>query len=1160
MITPTPPVTDDLAPKYAPLEVEREVAARWAAVNAFHAEPSDPGEPYAIVIPPPNVTAALHMGHALNNTLQDILTRYHRMLGDNTMWMPGTDHAGIATQTIVDKRLREEGQPGLADYKRLEIEGGNGRAEFLKKVQAWKDEYEAFITNQLKMMGCSCDWDRQRFTMDEVCAKSVREAFFQLFKDGLIYRGKRLVNWDPVSLTALADDEVEMEEVDGFFYYLKYEVVEGVEEEEGTKARRHEGTKGGAEAAEALEGSKPSVPSCLNASVPSALPPSVPSCLRASVPSYITVATTRPETMLGDTAVAINPKDPRAASLRGKFVKLPIVNRIIPIVEDDYVVLPIAHGGDPADTKAQFATGFLKVTPAHDPNDYEIGRRHNLPVINIMAPDASISKDHGWPAEEWDAAQAPPGRARADTSTTEKGDTIVNRTTDGPHPSGWGLNIDPFAHTLLGKSREQARKLIVDWFKQNNLLEEMKPYKHSVGHSYRSHVPVEPYLSDQWYVKVTDDRLAGAALRAMSRDQFDATSSTSKAHGQESVGFAGDSSCEGKLRFHPERYAKTFQQWHENIRDWCISRQLWWGHRIPVWTATYFSPVVLGEGQMSPFLPWVQQWQEDGRLFFHGADDLYDGLESKADYPGYYICIRDASDDEVIRFIEAAGFTQDPDVLDTWFSSGLWPISTLGWPDENPALQKWNPSNTLCTAREIITLWVSRMVMFNIYFRGCLPFKDVFIHAMIQDGHGQKMSKTLGNGIDPLDIIHSHGSDAMRFTLTGMTTQTQDVRMPVDIVCPHCSSAFTPKFTQSKGGTVAAPMQECPACKKPMTSSYGGASGKAKPTAEAPVARNTSEKFDYGRNFANKLWNAVRFALGYVKPSDADHWAIPSIADQWILARLSQTVIATTKALDNYEFKVYSDTLYDFIRRDFCDWYIEAIKPTVAAAQGQQRVLVTVIDAILRMLHPAMPFITEKLWERLNIVAPKRTDLTMDGLFSLTLGESALLVKAPWPRAMLDADGAAKVEARFESIRQIVGGLREVRTSYKVAPRLKVDCAIRTTGPASESLREDMPLIATLANVRITAIGPATMRSEDAAAVTVGELELYLAGLIDKDAEKTRRSKHIAELEKSIAGLKARLSNKAYTDKAPAKLVQETREQLANAEKELESVKGRMEG
>src|SRR5215213_1330283 len=473
----------ELPKSYDPKSIEIESDQLWTASRAYHAEPTDPGEPYCIVIPPPNVTAALHLGHALNNTLQDILIRWRRMAGDNAVWMPGTDHAGIATQTVVEKRVLAEEGKRRTDFQ---------RDEFVAKIQAWKDEYERRITEQLKAMGCSCDFDRQAFTMDEPRARAVREAFFQLFKDGLIYRGKRLVNWDPATQTALADDEVEMEEVDGHFYYLKYPL---------------DGESG-----------------------------------------HVTVATTRPETMLGDTAVAINPKDPRAAQLRGKKIRLPIVNRIVPIIEDDYVVLPDKNSGDP---KAQFATGFLKVTPAHDPNDYEIGLRHKLPMINVLAPDGTISDQHGWPKEDVQAGDA---------------------------------------EFLLGLDRFEARKAVIEWFRRNNLLEEVKPYKHSVGHSYRSHVPIEPYLSDQWYCKVTDDRLAGAALLAMADDQFEGSAKAKlyEEDGAPPSPLPGErrgkgAAWENKLRFYPARYAKTFQTWHENTRDWCISRQLWWGHRIPVW-------------------------------------------------------------------------------------------------------------------------------------------------------------------------------------------------------------------------------------------------------------------------------------------------------------------------------------------------------------------------------------------------------------------------------------------------------------------------------------------------------------------------------------------------------------------------------------------------
>ncbi|MFM7480953.1 MAG: class I tRNA ligase family protein, partial [Planctomycetota bacterium] len=453
-----------LAKSYVPAEHEPAILQRWADARCFHAEVGAAGEPYSIFIPPPNVTAALHLGHALNNTLQDVLARTARMRGRNTLWMPGTDHAGIATQAVVERRLQMQGK------RRTDFT----REEFVAKVQAWKDEYESVILSQLRSMGASCDEARTRFTMDPVCTAAVREAFFRLFQEGLIERGKRLVNWDPVTQTALSDDEVEMEEVDGSFWYLRYPLEDGT--------------------------------------------------------GHITVATTRPETMLGDTAVAVHPRDPRAAALRGKRIRLPIVGRVIPIVEDEYVVMAVAQGGDPADVKAQFATGFLKVTPAHDPNDWEIGMRHQLPAINVMAPDGSISDRHGW------------------------------------------SDVSAEARPFVGLSREEARDRIVQHFRSAGLLEGVRPYRHSVGHASRSHVPVEPYLSDQWFVRVTDPRLAGSALRAMRKDQRQSESPSA------APARAGD----GELAFYPARYARTFEQWHVGIRDWCISRQLWWGHRIPV--------------------------------------------------------------------------------------------------------------------------------------------------------------------------------------------------------------------------------------------------------------------------------------------------------------------------------------------------------------------------------------------------------------------------------------------------------------------------------------------------------------------------------------------------------------------------------------------------
>ena len=1059
-------MTTELASKYAPADVEPQVNRLWQEARSFHADPKGGGEPYAIVIPPPNVTSALHMGHALNNTLQDVLIRWRRMQGRNALWMPGTDHAGIATQTVVEKRvLQEEGK------RRTDFD----RDTFVAKIQAWKDNYEARIIDQLKAMGCSCDWERQRFTMDEVCARAVREAFFRLFADGLIYRGKRLVNWDPETQTALADDEVEARELDGFFWYLKYPLI---------------GSDGGGEA----EGEEI---------------------------DFVTVATTRPETMFGDTAVAIHPDDPRAKSLVGRFVRLPIVNRKIPIVADEYVVLPDPDSGD---EKARYSTGCLKITPAHDPNDWEVGLRHGLEVINVFGPDASISRDHGWPSEEFE--------------------------------SGRAAEAEPF----LGMGREEASKAVVAWFEKHELLAETRTYRHSVGHSYRSHVPIEPYLSDQWYVQVTDERLSGAALRAMAMESDGATERRSDEGGSKEP-------WEGNLRFVPERYAKTFQVWHKNIRDWCISRQLWWGHRIPVWTREVLEANAVTK-QLLGLLATVDA--TDGAVVRAcGVDSRQDldvltaGVADFSEPIHINICLRD-DDPSLSSQLEAEGFVRDPDVLDTWFSSALWPISTMGWPQEegNDVLATWNPSNVLCTAREIITLWVSRMVMFNLYFRDCLPFTDVFIHAMIQDGHGQKMSKSLGNGVDPFDIIHSHGSDAMRFTLAAMTTQTQDVRLPVDLVCPFTGQTFTPKFvSDSAGHQVAAPTQACPTDpKRTMVSSYGLAVGKAAPSDESPLARNTSEKFDVGRNFANKLWNAARFGMGKMEQrhegtESRRHGGGEgdlSLADRWIVSRLAAAVRDADEALERFEFKHYADGLYDFIWRDFCDWYIEAIKPTISESAAQQRVFTTVLDVILRLLHPVMPYITEMLWQRLAEVAPTR------GLADIVVPAADLLVRADWPRV----DAACRdteADSHFEHIQQIVGAIRQVRTTNKVPPRREVACSVRAPQPLADLVSPHASLITTLASVASFGIGPNVSRPDDAAAALVGEFEIFLHGLVDRDEERRRIGKQLADVRKSIAALQGRLNNKGYTDKAPAHLVEQTRDQLASAEKEAAGLDRQLE-
>ncbi|NLH16576.1 MAG: class I tRNA ligase family protein, partial [Phycisphaerae bacterium] len=602
---------DELAKLYEPTAVQTAAQRIWDQGDYFHADPAavHPRGAYTIVIPPPNVTAALHLGHALNNTLQDILIRYHRMCGFNTLWMPGTDHAGIATQTVVEKRLlKEQGK------RRTEFT----REQFVGHVQAWKDEYEARIIGQLKAMGCSCDWARTRFTMDETCARAVRANFFNLFRDGLIFRGKRLVNWDPATQTVLADDEVEHELIKGHFWYLRYPLAEPV--------------KAGGQTIE-----------------------------------HITVATTRPETMLGDTAVAMNPADPRAAALVGKRVRLPIVGRLIPIVADEHVVLP---NPESEDEKAKFSTGFLKVTPAHDPYDWEIGRRHNLAVINVMAPDGSISNKHGW--------------------------------TDATTPEAQGL---------LGLDRFEAREAIVEWFRKEKLLEEIRDYSHEVGHSYRSHVPIEPYLSDQWYIAVKKpiEHLAARFGSGLIPGTDVPVNSL--------AGLALKPLLDGRLRIIPDRYAKTYQTWLENLRDWPISRQLWWGHQIPIWYLPWEGPVAFGPSDSQvvnldmPFLSpmekehiaaHVVRERSDGRIFFA-------------------ICV-EPGHPQIEEQLIIRGAIRDDDVLDTWFSSALWPFSTLGWPEQTPEMKTYYPGNLLCTAREIITLWVSRMVMMGQYCAGDIPF------------------------------------------------------------------------------------------------------------------------------------------------------------------------------------------------------------------------------------------------------------------------------------------------------------------------------------------------------------------------------------------------------------------------------------------------------
>ncbi|MFO0833771.1 MAG: valine--tRNA ligase [Phycisphaerales bacterium] len=1095
----------ELPKQYRPADHESRTWTRWEEARAFNANAArvvaGQAKPYSVVIPPPNVTDRLHLGHALNNTLQDILVRAHRMRGHEALWMPGTDHAGIATQAVVEKRVWNEEKKRRHDFT---------RDEFIKRIQAFKDEYEGVITGQLKRMGCSCDWDRQRFTMDDVCARAVREAFFQLFKDGLIYRGKRLVNWDPVLQTAVADDECFDEEVDAAFYYLRYPLVHA--HGQSTAGERRHGKLPPSDAVPVTwsELSRRGLAEADNH------PP--------EDPAYIVVATTRPETYLGDTAVAVNPHDPRAKALRGLCVDLPLVGRVIPIVEDEYVVLPEIYARDDeerADPKAAYATGFLKVTPAHDANDYDLYQRHkdvmdmfaggpNAALVNVFAPDATVSDKHGW------------------------------------HDVG-------SAHLFVGKSRDDARTLVIDEFKARGLLERTRPYRHSVTHSDRSKAIIEPYLSDQWYVKVTDPRLAAAANKALAPEQRSKGSGAAKPTGSD-----------GQLRFHPDRYAKTFELWHDNIRDWCISRQLWWGHRIPVWTKS----------------SWTKQDEAAFLTMIDGPTLAGETVHSTVDGTTQ-VCLRDTNDESLIRLLESIGFVRDPDVLDTWFSSALWPMSTMGWPDPKAAgpafdglLAAFNPTSTLCTAREIITLWVSRMVMMNRYLmpegwnaaragetaslvshgkgHGPLPFRDVFIHCVIQDGQGQKMSKSLGNGVDPLDIIASHGADAMRFTLCNMATQTQDVRMPVDLICPHTGAIFTPKmFTNKDGYVVPAPIQECPTDKsKKMVTVYGVASGEAKPTPDMPLAKNTSSKFDLGRNFANKLWNAARFAVSMLSSgtpaAERVELAKLSLVDRWMISRLAAATRQIDECVAQFDFAGYAQTLYDIVWRDFCDWYLEAIKPTVTADTSQKLVLRATLDVLLRLAHPVMPFITETTFEHL-----RSTPMHSQSWLVLDESPSELLCRAAWPRFAAGAEDANSVH-EFARVQTLATAIREVRAQHNVPPKRKI--VLHAPSACSTLVESHSPLL--LAFVPIESIESITGDGVKGPSVAfVFESTEWkassLADAVDAGAERSRLEKAIADKENSLRTLSARLANPGYADRAPPAMVQQTRDQLAKAEAEL---------
>lgn len=868
---------------YDPASVEKKWYEFWEKNRYFHAEPEPGKKPFSIVIPPPNITGKLHMGHALDNTLQDILIRWHRMMGDNTLWMPGYDHAGLATQIKVEEVLKKEEGKTRFDL---------GREEFVKRVWAWKEEYGDRIINQLKCLGISCDWERKRFTMDEGCSRAVRETFVSLFEKGLIYKGTRITNWCVNCHTALSDIEVEHEDTPGHLWYVRYPVV-GEED------------------------------------------------------TYLTIATTRPETIPGDTAVAVNPEDERYAKLIGKTLRLPILNREIPVIADSYV-----------DTK--FGTGAVKITPSHDPNDYEMGMRHNLPEIVVIGKDGVMTEEAG-----------------------------------------------PFA----GLERYECRKQIVARLKEEGYLVKIEEHSHAVGHCQRCHNIVEPLVSTQWFVKM-----------------------------QPLVKAAVDCVTDGRTQFVPERFTKNYTGWMENIHDWCISRQIWWGHRIPVW---YCDDC----GEMSASRTDLEKCPKCGSKHIH----------------------------------------QDEDALDTWFSSALWPFSTMGWPDNTELLKQFYPTSVLVTGYDIIFFWVARMLIMGMEFMKEIPFEKVFIHGLVRDSQGRKMSKSLGNGIDPLEVIEKYGADTLRFMLITGNTPGNDMRF----------------YWERVEGT---------------------------------------------RNFANKIWNASRFALMNMEGYDKDAELAPyTLADKWILSRLQDTVKDVTGLLERFELGEAGRAIYDFIWSEVCDWYIEIAKPRLynkeAAAERAtaQHVLATVLVSAMKLLHPYMPFITEEIYQCLPHEA-----------------ESIMISK--WPLAdesLVDHEAERGMNAIMDSIKAI----RNMRAEVNANPGKKIPAIMLV----SEDLREVVAhndsyikLLGGIDNLELRPLNGEKPENAMAAVVTGIEVYLPLAGLIDVEKETQRLSKELAAMEKDLQRAGGKLNNAGFLAKAPEDVIAKERAKYEELSGKIEAVKKRM--
>lgn len=919
---------------YSPDAIEQRWYQKWEQAGEF--KPSGEGSPYCIMLPPPNVTGSLHMGHGFNNTIMDTLTRYHRMKGDNTLWQPGTDHAGIATQMVVERQVNGEGKT------RHEL----GREDFTKRIWEWKEESGGNITRQLRRLGSSLDWSRNRFTMDDELSEAVKHVFVKLYKEGLIYRGKRLVNWDPKLHTAISDLEVENREQKGHMWHLRYPLADGLKTSEGK--------------------------------------------------DYIVVATTRPETMLGDTGVAVNPEDPRYKDLIGKDILLPLVERRIPVVADEHADM-------------DKGTGAVKVTPAHDFNDYEVGKRCGLPMINIFTLNADVR----------DVPQ------------------VFN--TDGSPNTEVKARIP---ESYQGMERFAARKAIVADFEAAGLLDEIKDHELTVPYGDRGGVVIEPMLTDQWYVDAKT--LAQPAIEAVET---------------------------GKVQFVPKSYENMYYSWMRDIQDWCISRQLWWGHRIPAW------------------------YDDNGNVYV-GHDETAVRAENSL------------ADDVAL--------TQDEDVLDTWFSSALWPFSTLGWPKDDEAVKTWYPGNVLVTGFDIIFFWVARMMMMGIHFLGDVPFKEVYIHGLVRDSHGHKMSKSKGNVLDPIDIID------------GIDLET--------LVQKRTAGMMQPKLAEK---IEKATRKEFP------DGIEGHGTDALRFTFASLASTGRDINFDMNRiagyrNFCNKLWNAARYVLMNTEGQDTgiDNDEVElSLADRWIISQLQSTEQDVTRALDAYRFDHAAQSIYEFIWNNYCDWYLELSKPVLtsdtasaAAKRGTRRTLVRVLEATLRMTHPFMPFITEEIWQTIAPLAGKSGDTIMSQAYPVA-DDSKI-------------DNTAVAE--MEWVMNFITGIRSIRSQMNIAPKKALPVLLKDAQTDDQQkLNNNRNFISRLANLE--SIELLDGEAPAAATALVGKMEILipLEGLIDKDAEIARLNKEMGKLDKVIKQSSGKLSNDNYVNKAPAEVVAKERDKLA---------------